>query len=288
MKRVLITGSEGLLGRYLLDAGDHDTYEFIDSDNTEGYIDITNPDKLKNVVNKFGPIDVIIHAAALTNVDECEMDKNKCYEVNFKGTSNLLNIAGRNTLFVFLSTDYIFDGREGQYTETDIPHPISWYGECKLKSERIIQKSGLRYLIIRTTVLYGVSERKLNFATWIIRELREKREVSIVDDQWGNPTNAKNVAIIIYSLIKNGSEGIFNVAGKDYINRYEFALKIAKHFNLDSSLIKPISTIDLKQVAKRPLKGGLNLDKVERALGMNSMALSEGIDILKNDMGVYK
>ncbi|HXG01325.1 MAG TPA: NAD(P)-dependent oxidoreductase, partial [Bacteroidota bacterium] len=210
----------------------------------------------------------------------------RCWKTNVEGVENIIEAARRNdTMVIHISTDYVFDGRSGPYTENDRPEPLSYYGKSKLASENALRSSGLPYLIARTMVLYGFAPGvKPNFALWLIENLEKGRKVNVVDDQYGNPTLVDDLAYGLIQGFEMGRTGIYHLAGRDIVSRYEFALKLAKVFNFDPALINPVKTADLKQPAPRPLKSGLITLKAEVELGYKPSTVEQGLIILKTQL----
>ncbi|MCK4497212.1 MAG: dTDP-4-dehydrorhamnose reductase, partial [Candidatus Aenigmarchaeota archaeon] len=268
MEKILVTGGAGLLGSKLIKLGSKD-FEIIAcyNRNKPGFgniqkMDVIDRERVLEVVEKEKP-DTIVHTAALTNVDYCEDHGEDAWKINVEGTRNIIEAAKRvNTKIVYVSTEYVFDGEHGPYSEDDETSPLGIYAKTKLKGEEAVKDSGLDYMIIRTTVLYGIDKYKHNFVTWVIENLRNNEEIRVVTDQYGSPSFADGVARIIIELIKNRKRGIYNVVGSDMVNRYEFALKIARVFNLNPKLIKPVTTEELKQKSPRPKNAGLKTDKI--------------------------
>ena len=185
-----------------------------------------------------------------------------------------------------LSTDYVFDGKHGPYTEDDTPNPISFYGRSKLAAENALTTSGVDYAIVRTMVLFGLGVNiKPNFALWMIDKLKAGESINIVDDQIGNATMIDDLAWGILKLIEKKQTGIFNIAGKDILSRYDFALKICDVFGFNKDLVKRIKTADLNQPAPRPLSSGLITLKASTLLGINLMDSLESIRLLKTQLG---
>lgn len=294
-KRVLITGANGLLGQKLTACFAQDSNidlltssrqaESKSKDYSFGYIqlDITDTKSVKELIWNFEP-DYIINSGAYTNVDGCEREKELSWRINVTGVENLVNAARLvGSKIVHVSTDYIFDGQKGPYDEHATPHPLSYYGRGKLASENVLRSSGKHWSIIRTMVVYGVAnELNNNFATWLVQELSKGNKVTIVDDQIGNTTLADDLANGIYLLVKKGKKGIYNMAGSDIISRYDFAVALAKAFNFDTSLISPIKTKDLNQLAPRPLNSGLITLKAESELGYRFLSLKESLRLFKS------
>jgi len=294
-KRVLITGANGLLGQKLTACFAQDSNidlltssrqaESKSKDYSFGYIhlDITDTKSVKELIWNFEP-DYIINSGAYTNVDGCEREKELSWRINVTGVENLVNAARLvGSKIVHVSTDYIFDGQKGPYDEHATPHPLSYYGRGKLASENVLRSSGKHWSIIRTMVVYGIAnELNNNFATWLVQELSKGNKVTIVDDQIGNTTLADDLANGIYLLVKKGKKGIYNMAGSDIISRYDFAVALAKAFNFDTSLISPIKTKDLNQLAPRPLNSGLITLKAESELGYRFLSLKESLRLFKS------
>ena len=296
MKTLCITGGNGLLGGKIIrqapdswklisiDLQDHEEFP---RDNLE-YIqlDITDEKKTLQEISGRKP-DGVIHTAAMTQVDRCEKEKDTAERINVFGTKNVaLACKEVNCHMLHLSTDYIFDGESGPYSETDRPKPLSIYGKTKLKSEDIVKKELDRFTIARTMVLYGYGERgRENFATWLIKKLKSNDMVTIVNDQYGTPTLADDLAASLLQLFKKGAMGIYNTAGSEYLNRFEFALKTAKVFNLDPKLILETTTDKLNLPASRPLKSGLKIDKIKKELGFTFSSVTEGLEQMKSQMG---
>ncbi len=291
-KQILITGAFGQLGEStLLEL--QPSFDIIASGKKIPQItnypckyvklDITSKNNVRKIIETYSP-DIIVHLAAITNVDLCESNKELAWNNNVKATQNILDsVRGTKCKIIFISTDYVFDGLSGPYSETDQPNPINYYGKTKLAAENIIRGSGQPWVIIRTNVLYGNSFiNKASFVKWIIDSLSQKQKINVVDDQFGNPTwtGALSEAIKL-SMIMNVNE-ILNYGGSEFISRFEFAKKIAKIFNLNSSLISPIKTCDLNQLAKRPLQSGLITTKIEDILGIRTFGLDYCLTKMKD------
>lgn len=299
MKTLLVTGGNGLLGNKIL-ALKHEKYHIISVDlHDDAFIiysnvtyqqaDICQKDSMFRLMDRFNP-GCVIHTAALTNVDGCEQDHEKAWRINVEGTRNVvLGCAERNIQMIHLSTDYVFDGRNGPYRETDSPNPISVYGKTKLESEHIVKQYLPKAVIARTMVLYGfVPFIRENFVTWIVNRLKRGEDVHIVDDQFGTPTLADNLVNMIIALYANNGSGLYHTAGKDCLSRYDFALKIAQVFDLNFSLIHRTQSHFFHQPAPRPLKSGLKSDKIYHEMGISITSIQEGLEIVKNQMDQYE
>ena len=288
-KRILITGASGQLGnsvlnqlngKYELFATDINTKNSDNLDIPFAVLDINDSEKIKSVKSQFAP-DVIINLAAFTDVDGCDLNPEKAYLLNAKSVERLSD--NFNGQFIQISTDYIFDGHNGPYSENDETNPISEYGKTKLEAENILQNSCNNWCILRTNVLFDYfPETHASFIKWVIDSLRSKKSINVVDDQWNNPTWTQNLAEIIELVINKNVKGIYNYGGKDYLNRFEFAKVITDIFNLDKTLILPISTISLNQAASRPLKGGLKTEKIKKDFDIKCIDLKTSLSIIKS------
>jgi len=248
-------------------------------------VDITSKKDVKRLVHTVEP-DVIVNCAAFTNVDACETERELAWKINVGGVEHLIEVARRNNArIVHVSTDYIFDGKSGPYDELSRPEPLSYYGKSKLASENVLRSAGIHFVIARTMVLYGYAVGvKANFALWLVQSLQAKQTVRIVDDQIGNPTLVDDLAYGLLRAVELGKTGIFHIAGREITSRYEFALRLARVFGLDESLILPIKTASLKQPAARPLKSGLITLKAEVELGYKPSSIEHGLEVLKIHM----
>ena len=272
MKKILITGANGLLGQALVDlfqkkyvmkaTGVEERGIYPIEDVSYQTLDISNFNQCKDLVNQFAP-DVIINAASFTQVDACEDQRELCWQINVKGVENLANLCRRYDIhLVHYSTDYVFDGKKGPYSENDRPHPLGYYGKSKLASENVLRQIACPFTIARTCVIYGIAvQAKKNFYLWVLESLRNKLTLKVVIDQFNNPTLAEDLALGTEQVIQSSLLGTLHLAGKEYLNRFDFAVSIAKFFNLDTNLIQPIETAQLKQSSQRPVYGGLKIDK---------------------------
>lgn len=288
MKKVLLIGANGFLGsniiqlwkenieynnEFLLHTGDIQNSN-IPSDMHFEKIDITKPQEVNEKIIKLQP-NIVLLTAAMTNVDQNEINQNLAVAINTNGPINIAKTCEKiDSKLVFLSTDFVFDGKKPigeSYTENDNPTPISFYGKTKYNAEIAILNSEIPFLICRTAVLYGWNPEKLNFITWILRKLEKNQPISIVTDQINNATYIRNLAEILLKLIQKNAEGIFHTAGSEALNRYEMALKCAEHFNYSKDLITPIEEIEQK--AFRPKNAALDISKLK--------------NLMKSDLDVY-
>ena len=283
MKKIFITGSAGQLGQALIKLF-KSRYEIISTsrstyNKTDYFLDITDPILTKDLIATICP-DIIINLAALTDVDLCEKKPELANSINFYGVQNLVNAF--NGPIIHLSTDYVFDGAKGQYSEGDATNPINEYGRTKLEGEQYLAKNSNDSLIIRTNVLYDyASNSNASFLDWIVHSLYDKKVINVVDDQINNPTWTRSLAVVIDRAIRTELNGLIHWGDADWISRYEFALKIAESFNLKKDLIEPIKTTELKQTAIRPLKGGLRTTYAEKILNLEPPSIEHCLHQLK-------
>lgn len=287
--KILVTGGSGLLGSKIVKYA-KEKFEVVSTYwqhpiNGQGFkterLDIKNIDQVTKLMEKHHP-DVVVHSAALTNVDYCEKNREEAWLTNAKGTENVANACKKiDSKVVYISTAGIFDGKHAPYSETDRPNPPNYYAQTKLQGEHhaLILKN---CIVIRTTVPYGWHPWKLNFVTWVIDNLEKKKQIKIVTDQRNTPTYADDFANALLRLIELDEQGIFNVVGGISVNRFDFATKIAKTFNLDESFIAPVTTKELAQVALRPSDDSLKIDKILK-LGIKTSTVDEGLQKMKRE-----
>lgn len=294
-QKVLITGCNGLLGQKLVQAFAHKydvlglglarASELPTANFHYQFCDITHRPVLLTIVKAFKP-NFIINAAAFTDVDGSEEEKDLCWKVNVTGAENLA-YASRivNSHLIHISTDYVFDGANGPYSEDSKPNPLGFYGRSKLASENAVKSNGIDYTIVRTMVLYGTGvNTRPNFATWLIDKLAKGDRLAIVDDQFGHPTLADDLAKAILKIVELKKSGLYHIAGSEYIDRYHFALKVAEIFGFNADLIRPIKTVDLQQKAPRPLNSRFNMEKAFRDLQLEMSGVQDGLTQLKNQL----
>ena len=298
MKKIIVTGSNGLLGQKVTDLSIQDPeIELIATsvgpnrhNLKDGYtyeeLDVLDLDRLNELVEIYQP-DSIIHTAAMTNVDACEAERAKCYALNVQSVKNLVDVCeSKGIQFVHLSTDFIFDGENGPYTEEAEPNPLSYYGETKLESELILKNSSCRWAILRTIIVYGVVNdmSRSNIVLWAKGALEKGEPIHVVNDQWRMPTLAEDLAACCLLAVKKNASGVFNVSGKDLMSILEIVERVADHYGLNKSLIKAISAESLNQAAKRPKKTGFILDKAIVELGYSPHSFEEGMAFMDKQL----
>ena len=285
-KRILIIGSNGMLGQnVVLQFKQTSKYEVqLASFEEESFfkaipynkVNIGEKKEVKKLLLDFLP-DFVINLAAYTNVDKSETDRETCWNVNVNAIEYLAKYCvPSNAHLIHISSDYVFDGKNGPYSEKDLPNPISYYGRSKLAGENIIKKFNIPYTIIRTNVLFGYAEfGRPDFVKWVVNSLKSKNPIRIVTDQINNPTYLDDIAGAIKNICDLNKAGLYNIGGAELFDRYEFTERIAEYFNLDLSLVSQILTKDLNQPAPRPLNSGLINLKAETELNYKPRSLKE-------------
>ena len=302
MKKIFITGSNGLLGQKLVYAlkkrkdveviatarGEN---RLLDKNGYKYYpLDIANQQEVEKLMNSCKP-EVVIHCAAMTNVDVCESKREECWDINVNAVKYLCTAAEKyNSHFIHLSTDFIFDGTAGPYAEEAMPNPVSYYGESKCAAEKIVQNYNGKWAIARTVLVYGLVDNmsRSNIVLWAKGELEKGKTINVVNDQFRTPTLAEDLADGCILIADKQAEGIYNISGKDYMSIIELVNRVADYYHLDKSLIHAVSSQTLKQPAKRPPVTGFILDKAIKNLGYNPHSFEEGIAILEEQIKILK
>jgi len=290
--RILLTGSNGLLGQKLVKhILKNDRHELLATgrgkkrfkDPAEYQeMDISNKENVTRVFSGYQP-EAVIHTAAMTNVDECELNKNECFSSNVTAVSTLVHYCGLfKSFFLHLSTDFIFDGNHGLLDEEAPASPVNYYGETKLEAENVVRNSSLSWAIARTVLVYGVVDdmSRSNIILWVKNSLQDKKKINVVDDQWRTPTLAEDLADGCFRIVDQHATGIFNISGKDYLTPYQMAMQTAEYFNLDRSLIQKTDSSLFKQPAKRPMRTGFNINKAINVLDYDPHSFEKGIEII--------
>jgi dTDP-4-dehydrorhamnose reductase len=312
--KLLIIGASGVLGSRLYNDAIKKKWNAMGtycSHECSGlsYLDVSDKNSLEKTFNSFKPESVVM-AGGITNVDLCTLKPKLAEEVNIKGTLNLVKkIKEYNSKLVYVSTDYIFDGKNGPYKEDDKPNPINTYGRTKLEAENIVRVNLKDYLIVRTCQLYGVAELNsspflrerqgegyvsgvaerssapsANFAVKIIHNMRTGKKIYVADDLYSTPTYSGSLSDIIIKLIEKRTCGVYHGAGIEFLNRYDYVSKIADVFGLDKGLIQKVKLKDLKLKAERPKKGGLRVDKAVREKIAKPYDCGTGLELMKKNI----
>jgi len=293
--RLLVIGGGGQLGTKIVEQA-RDRFELYATYLTRRpllnqsnifQIDKTNREEVLALLRKVKP-QVVIDTAALHNVDFCETHRDEAKLANSEGTRYVAEACrDQNARMIFISTDYVFDGVRGNYTENDETNPINYYGTTKLEGERAVAQICSNHIVARPSVIYGYvsstqressSGKPLNFAMWLAQKLRNNEPVKIVNDQYSSPTLADDLGEALLRLAESEKTGVYHMAGKTRLNRYEFAVKIAQKLDFDEKLITPIETSQLKQLARRPMDSSLRVEKIERDLESGMLTIDEALD----------
>ena len=298
MRKVLLTGANGLLGQKLVYAfksrNDIELLatgigqnRLIDQVNySYQSLDITNETEVNQTIKQFSP-HVIINCAAMTNVDACELNQKQCWDVNVNGVKHLANaVAKLGTHFIHLSTDFVFDGEDGPYNENDIPNPLHYYAKSKLESEKIVIRNCVNWSIARTIIIYGITDNmsRSNLVLWAKGEIEKGNTINVVNDQFRSPTLAEDLAKGCISIMDKNAFGLFHLSGPKSYSILEMVYMVADFYNLDKSLINPVSSKSLNQPAKRPLVTGFDIRKAKKELNYNPVDFLAGIEIMDRQL----
>ncbi|MES2798890.1 MAG: SDR family oxidoreductase [Bacteroidota bacterium] len=292
--RILITGANGLLGQKLVKQCRAKNVAFLATSMgknrnedcpTENYseMDICDTGEVNRIFIEFKPTH-IIHTAAITNVDFCELNPDECQRVNVEATAILFEAAKScNGYLIFLSTDFVFDGELGNYSEQDLPNPLSVYAKSKYDSEQMLQQDIYKnWAIVRTIIVYGVGNNlsRTNIICWAKDALQAGQEMKIVDDQFRAPTWADDLAWACLRIVTLQEQGVFHIAGPETMSIFNIIERVAKHFGYATTQLVRVSSATLNQPAKRPPKTGFDLKKSREILGYNPRTLEQTLDLL--------
>ena len=298
--KILITGSNGLLGQKLLHKLRLDSSVQLIATSKgenrvskkEGYtyfdLDIIDNNAVARLVSSEKP-QVVINTAAMTNVDLCEDEKEACDALNVDAVRYLADACTKiDAHLIQISTDFIFDGEDGPYREEDIPNPLSYYGLSKLKSEELLQAHSVKWTVLRTIIVFGVGEKlsKGNIVLWAKGALEKGDPLNIIDDQFRAPTLAEDLADICILAAKKKAFGVFNASGKDIMSIYEIVERVAMHYGISTENLNKISTATLNQKAVRPPKTGFLLDKSRKKLGYNPHSFEECLTLIDQQLKI--
>mgnify|MGYP005751705291 CR=1 FL=1 len=301
MKKVLITGSNGLLGQKLAELLlPKQNVEILATSRGENKLatvyptlpfrsmDVTDKEQVEQVVREFRPTH-IIHTAAMTNVDQCENDREGALRLNRDAVQYLVEVCEKYSVhLVHVSTDFIFDGENGPYTEEAEAKPVNFYGESKLQAEEIVKQAKCKWAILRTVLVYGVAHDygRTNIVLWVRDSLQTGKVIKVVNDQFRTPTLAEDLAMGCWLAVEHDAEGIFNISGKEMLTPYDMALQVADYFALDKSLIDKADASTFSQPAKRPPRTGFDISKAEAQLGYRPHSFQEGIRMVAEQAAV--
>lgn len=290
--KVLITGTNGLLGQYLVRDCVQKGYTVIAtgrgdcrlSPATLGnaaymIMDITDQQQVRSVITETQP-DIIVHGAAMAQPDACELDKEACRLTNVSATGYICEAAAlTGAKVIYVSTDFVFNGKEGPYTEEDHPDPVNFYGQSKLDGEYLVWQLE-KWAIVRTILVYGniLHGTRSNVVTWVKDNLEKGKSIKVVSDQVRTPTYVEDLSKAILLIIEKDAEGLYHIGGREVLTPWDIALQVADFFNLDKSLMEKVDAAVFTQPALRPLKTGFVIKKAQQDLGYEPVSFKEGIE----------
>ena len=290
MDKLLIIGATGLLGSKALELAER-RYESYGTYNTNKkksllQLDVTDKSAVDAIFNKLHP-DFVLDTHALNNVDYCELHRNEAFNINVAGSVNIIGACYRlGAKYASISSDYVFDGKKSLYTEKSLQNPLNYYGRTKWAAEIMPAIVGLDAIVARTSSIYGIgsSTGKKSFVPWLIENLKKGNSTDVLSDLYYSPTYNIDLAKTAFDLYDAEQSGLFNVVGSDCISKYTFAQMISKEFELDTNLLKPISSTDLNQSAKRPRKAKLSVNKLVSAIAQKPVGVKHGLKLLHKEM----
>lgn len=288
---VLITGANGFLGYYLTEKllGRHHRVVATGKGpcrlpfaSVPGFsyreMDFTDPFQVHDVFASVRA-GVVVHAGAISKVDDCEQQQWMAYETNTMATLTLLNNAEElRRFFIYVSTDFIFDGEGGMYREEDAPGPVNYYGRTKLEAEEAVREYPGDWSIVRTVLVYGKPQLNRGNILSVVRDkLTKGEEYKVVDDQVRTPTFVGDLADGIVAIIENRATGVYHLSGDEVMTPYQMACRAADYLGLNRNLLQRVTQADFSQPARRPLRTGFNIDKARRELGYQPVSFEQGL-----------
>ena len=289
IKKILVTGSAGLIGiQVVKDLLDNHKQVYSCYNKTKPklgiitHLDLTKKDDIVNTMNRIKP-DVVIHLGAMTDVELCETETELAKKINTDATKILaLESEKYNTFFVYMSTDYVFDGKVGMKTEEDEPNPINFYGKSKLGGENVLKKITTPNVIVRTSTPFGLHSKKISFPIWVKKNLELEKEISVVVDQYTSPSYVPNISKMIIEIIERKITGIIHLAGATKISRYDFAVQISKIINANKQFLKLTKMDQMDWKAQRPADSSLNVSKANKILKSKPEKIEDSLKLLFN------
>ena len=289
--KILVTGSAGLVGTQIVrDLVNNNIQVYSCYNQTKPelgiitHLDLTKEEDIVNVMNHVKP-DIIIHLGAMTDVELCETEKELASKINTNATEILaLESEKQNAFFVYMSTDYVFDGKAGMKKEEDEPNPINFYGKSKLDGEKVFKKITTPNIIVRTSTPFGMHSKKISFPIWIKKNLELKKEMSVLIDQYTSPSYIPNISKMIIEIVERKITGIIHLAGDTKISRYDFAIHIAKAINMNQQFLKPTKMMQMNWKAQRPIDSSLDVTKAKKILEHKPEKIEKSLKLFFNEL----
>ena len=289
--KFLVTGSTGLVGRQVvrdLSEKNHQVYSCYNNQKSEKghaiHLDLANLSDIEPTLKQVNP-DVIIHLAAMTDVDGCEINKDLAFLINSKATEKLAKQAAlQNAFFLYVSTDYVFDGTKELWKENDKPNPLGNYGKSKLEGEKVVENLASSWCIARISTPFGLHPNKKSFPLWVSDNLKLKNEINVLVDQFTSPTYAPNLSKMLIEISERQLLGILHVSGASRISRYEFAELISEKLNLDKKFLKPITMDKISWKAKRPKDSSLDVLKATSILNERPLKIEDSLNLFIKEL----
>ena len=289
IKKILVTGSAGLIGTQIVkDLLDNHKQVYSCYNKTKPelgiitHLDLTKKDDIVNTMNRIKP-DVVIHLGAMTDVELCETETELAKKINTDATEILaLESEKYNTFFVYMSTDYVFDGKVGMKKENDKTNPINFYGKSKLDGERVFKKITTPNVIVRTSTPFGIHSKKISFPIWVKKNLELEKEISVVVNQYTSPSYVPNISKMIIEIMERKITGIIHLAGATKISRYDFAVQISKIINANKQFLKLIKMDQMDWKAQRPADSSLSVSKANKILKNKPEKIEDSLKLLFN------
>ena len=293
--KILLTGANGLIGQkikqklltnpamQLIATSRSNEINPLKKDYTFEQLDITYPEQIHQCVDDHRP-EVIIHTAAQANVNYCEQNKEDCYAVNTEAVRTLVRVSNHfNIHLIHFSTDFIYDGKQPPYQENDLPNPVNYYGQSKVKAESILREHSNQYTILRPILVYGYFKgmKRNNLVTWVLKSLAKQQPIKVVNDQYRCPTLAEDIAWLTSEIARRKQTGVFHICGEESVSMYELARRTAVSFQLDTQLISPITSRELNEIAPRPAKTCFFLQKSKKVFDYQPTDLNQGLKIIQ-------
>jgi len=303
-KTLLVLGASGLTGYKSMQLakkrfeayGTFNMRKLSSPDKSMLQLDVTKEDMLKKTFSEISP-DIVLNTTALHNVDYCESHQGEAFNINAKVVGIIASLCNNlGSRLIHISTDFVFDGRKGNYSESDFPNPQSVYAKSKLEGE-VQAKKAASYSILRPSVVYGwtpleiqgsisSSGKPMNFALWALSKMSKSEELKVVNDQYTSPTLADVLAAIALRVAVKETNDLYHVSGTSCMSRYEFTRKIAASMGYSADIIQPIESKSIAQTAKRPMNSCLNCEKLQNELNYKLLNIDQSLAVMRYQMEI--